>query len=456
MPYTTPRGSIVTTLEERAYQDEAVELAVAALTEHGGFALFMEQRTGKTPVACRVVKRIAPRRLLITGPEIAEGVWDAHIDQFHLISQQLPDDEIRFVTRDSLWSQRKKLKRWLAGDPTSMVIADEGHDFKGKNSKRSRALRILGRVTRYRLLLTGTPQESGLEDYWPQFDFVDSELLGEWSFFQARYFTMGGFRNKKIVGYKNQEEFRKLITSRSYRALLEDVQKVKTVIDPPNIIRFDLVESRASYDAMELELISEVNQEVMAKTMSPDGTVTFRARRKRVVAPRAITQAMKLHQLSGGFILDSGGKVHRFGDEKLLHAGALCLALGNVPQVYFVRFIPELKRLGALLTILGRKVTYISGKNKDYVSGSPFDVAVVQIDSGKSIDLAHAEEAIFYSWTYSYLTYDQARFRIRSYHGRRARYHYLVGRGTVDEQLLDVVLQKLSFAKLIINKYRRK
>jgi hypothetical protein len=440
-------------LEERAYQDEATALAIASIEAHGGFALFMEQRTGKTPVAARVIQHFRPERLLITCPEIAIEVWKAHI----------PEDftgELRIVTRDSLWRERKRLKHWKP----DLAIADEGHDFKGKTSKRSRALRIIGRVSARRLLLTGTPQESGLEDYWPQIEFVVPGLLGEWSEFQDWYLVMGGFRGKKIVGYKNQERFRKLIAPVSYRVLLEDVQKVKTRIAPPKVVRFDLTESREPYRRMEEDLVAEVNQTVMARALAPDGTVTFRPRRKRIVAPRAITQAMKLHQIAGGFLIDSSGSVHRFGYEKLEQAGALMLALGDVPQVYFCRFIPEAYRLGQLFKLLDRDVTYIAGKSSmkllapeqpAYVSGSPFDIAVVQVRSGVAIDLAHAEEAIFYSWDYSYLTYDQARFRIRSYHGRRARYHYLVARETVDEQLLEVVLHKASFAKLIIDKYRR-
>lgn len=444
-------------LEDRAYQDESVELAVASLRSVGGYALFTEQRTGKTPMAMRVVNTIRPTRLLITCPEIAIQVWEQHRELL-----TFDNIEIRVVTRDSLWSQRKKLKRWL-NDPYSFVLADEGHDFKGKNSKRSRALRILGRVARYRLLLTGTPQESGLEDYWPQMEFVDHNLLGDWKFFQGRYLTYGGFRNKKIVGYKNQEEFRRLLRRRSIRVLLEDVKPVKTDIAPPNVVKFDLAESREPYRRMEEDLIAEVNQTVMSKTINAAGEVRFVPRRKRVVAPRAITQAMKLHQLSGGFLMDSSGNVHRFGYEKLEAAGMLMLEIGEVPQVWFARFVPELGRLGQLFTFLGRRVTYISGKRsmrvlapdqEPFVSGSKFDIAVVQEQSGKSIDMAHAEEAIFYSWGHSHLNHDQAKFRIRSFHGLRARYHYLVARGTIDEDLLDCVLHKHSFAKRILDKYR--
>lgn len=445
------------TFEDRAYQDDAVDRACTSIDEHGGYALLMEQRTGKTHPSLTIAKRRQPERLLIVCPLIAvENIWGANVPLYGLKA------EVRIITWKSLWSERKRLKKWKP----DMIIADELHNAKDRGSKQSRALRMVARHLRRdgtkkwqcaaRLGLTGTPQESGLEDYWAQFDFVDDELFGDWDNFKARYCKMGGWFNKKIMSYRNQDEFQKLLESRSYRVLLEDVKPVKTDLPPEHIVRFDLVESRATYASMEQKFIAELNRMVRVRELQADGSYKFVRRRKRVVAARVITQAMKLHQLSSGFIMDEEKNVHHIGDEKLLHAGALMLALGDVPQVYFVRFLHELTRLGTLFKFLGREVTYISGKHKSYVSGTPFDIAIVQVQSGVAIDLAHAEEAIMYSWNYSHLTHEQARFRIRGYHATRARYHYLVANGTIDEPLLATVVHKLSFATLILNTYRRK
>jgi hypothetical protein len=454
-------------LERREYQDEAFDLALEELQHgSGGYALFMEQRTGKTPVACRIAHRLNPQRILIIGPEISQQVWESHIDQFNLIragrfytNQIVPKnklDNILFVPSTmTLFKARKKLRRWVSRADT-LVIVDEGHDFKDPHSKRSRALRIIGRVAKWRLLLTGTPQESGLEDYWAQFDFVDDGLFGDWGDFQARYLLYGGFKGKKILGYRNEDEFREKMQSRSYRVLLEEVKETPTDIAPPHVVTFDLVESKKAYEQMKQQFIVWLNETIMRKKLRADGTHYFEKEYKHVAAPLIITQTIKLQQLAGGAVIDDEQRVHWFGHEKLEQAGALMLALGKVPQVWFVRYVHELYKLGALFKYLGREVTYISGAHKGYVSGTPFDIAIVQIASGKSIDLAHAEEAIFYSWGYSYLQFDQAKFRIRSFHGIRARYHFLVARGTVDEDLYSVVSHKTSFAHHIIDKYRTK
>jgi hypothetical protein len=284
--------------------------------------------------------------------------------------------------------------------------------------------------------LTGTPLEGKIWDAWAQYDFIDPFIFGKWKDFEERYLIYGGYMGYKVIGTRNVPEFQRKLHSRFYRVLLEDVKKVKTDIAPPHIIRFDLVESRSMYDSMEEKFIVELNQS------------------KKIIAPRIITQAVKLHQISGGCIIDQDSIVHRFGDEKLTYCGALILHLDKMPVVVFVRFIHEMHRLAALCKILGRTVTLISGENKEYVSGNPFDVAIVQIQSGVSIDLAHAEEAIFYSWSYSHLIHSQACGRIKSYHGKRVRYHYLVANNTIDEVLFETVIRKMNFSSVILDRYK--
>jgi hypothetical protein len=241
------------------------------------------------------------------------------------------------------------------------------------------------------------------------------------------------------------------------------VKPVKTQIDAPNKILFTLDTSRKAYDEMEKKFLVQLNTWVMKKELQADGSYKFVRRRKFVAASIVIKQSMKLHQLSGGWVFDDDGIIHRFGNEKLETAGCLMLELGNVPQVWYCRFVPELRRLGALFTALGRKVTFIAGRKTikhlppqdRYHSGDPFDIALVQQASGQSIDLAHAEEAIFYTWDYSHLKHDQAKFRTRAYHATRARYHYLIGRHTIDEPLYDAVVSKQSFASLVLDRFRR-
>lgn len=446
----------------RPYQQEAKRRAL----EHDGFCLFAEQRTGKTPIACEVVEERAPDLLLIACPKIAIGTWEDHLPLYDIKAQTT------IITLDSVWANRKRLKRWLLKGKRCMTICDESHRIKDRNSKTSRAMRLLARLCDFRLALTGTPTDGKkVEQFWPQFDFIDPSVFGRWSAktsrfgqiigppgFQNTFCVKGGFMGRKIIGYKNLKLFYKKLDSRYFRVELEDVKPVPTKIDTDNVVRFDLVESRKAYEEMEQKFILELEhaqEKIFVKVMDRQtGNYKYvKRRRVRVVAPLALTLGMKLHQLSGGFIFDDEGTAHRVGFEKLAHCGAVLEKLGKVPTIVFVRFLPELYMTAALCRQLGRTVTLISGKHA--FRRFDTDVVVIQIRSAESIDLSRAEEVIFNSWDYSYIKYQQALFRNRSYTSVRARYHYLIANNTIDEVLFQCVMEKQNFARLVINKLRR-
>lgn len=423
----------------RPYQVEAKTAALRYLArpQGGGFCLFMEQRVGKTYTACSIVEELAPARLLIVCPVVAMGVWETHLKEAGTYEKC----DVQLINFEMVWKLRKKLKKWQP----DFIIVDESHRIKGRQSHQSKALRRLALKAKWKLALTGTPLEGKIWDAWAQFNFIDPTVFGSWADFQERYLVLGGFRGKQIQGVQeeNEEEFQLKFQSRFFRVLLEGVKEIKTQIDPMHKVMFDLEESREAYDAMKEKFMVEVQPQYHM--------VKGKRKRKRIIAPRVITQILKLHQLSGGFILDEDKVVHRIGDEKLAHMGELLLKLGKVPVVIFVRFIPELHRIARLVKVMGRTVTLLSGKHK--FEKFETDVIVVQIRSGVSIDLSRAEEVIFYSWGHSFLDYDQAKFRIRSYTSVRARYHYMIARNTIDEDLYKCVIKKASVVKMALTKY---
>lgn len=443
---STEAPGVVERIDLRPYQVEAKLAALRYLgrDQGGGYCLFLEQRTGKTPVTCSLVQECKPERVLIACPDIAIKVWEKHFLKYGLYEGR----EVKILNFQSLWSLRKWIRKWKP----DMVIVDESHRIKGRNSKQGKMLRKLGLLATWRLALTGTPLEGKIWDAWAQFDFIDPDVFGTWDEFRTRYLVYGGFKGRQIVGTQNVEDFELKFKSRYYRVLLEEVKEVPTDVAPPNLVVFDLdARTQSAYDSMQEKFVVGVQPEYHRVKVGG----RFVQKKKRIVAPRVITQIMKLHQLSGGFILDEEKKLHRFGDEKLARCGELMMQLGKVPIVVVVRFIPELYRIAALCRRMGRTVTLISGSH-EFDGDFKTDVAIVQIRSGLAIDLSRAEEFIFYSWGHSFLDYDQARFRILSYTSVRARYHYLIARGTIDEDLYQVVTEKKGIVQLVLDKYARR
>ncbi|MCO5760308.1 MAG: SNF2-related protein, partial [Chromatiaceae bacterium] len=375
--------TLKTTLRE--YQAEALRRWHMRLAQ--GFGLFMEQRTGKTLVALAVIDAEKPARILIVTPLKGIDVWQAQLQQHLFIDWAC---EVRVMNFEQVVKARSKLRRWATG---GMVIVDESHRIKRRGSTFSRALRSIGKKALYRLALTGTPIAQGIHDAWAQLDFLDPTILGPWTSFQDRYCVMGGYRGKKVVGFQNVEEFQRILHEHSYRLTLKEAQQGRATLVRYVRCPVTLGSERCHYHELEDALITYVNEE-------------------EIQAPIVITQAMKLQQLTGGWIVGPSGTPHQVGTAKEAALLRLLETFDSGPHVICVRFIHELEHLGHLGESQGKRVQTISGAGNFYTPEDPPDWILIQIQAGVAIDLSQASRIIFYSWDYSYINYEQLRFRI--------------------------------------------
>jgi len=89
-----------------------------------------------------------------------------------------------------------------------MTICDESSRIKNPDAKRTERAIQLGAVSKYRLILNGTPIALGIQDLWSQYEFLDPNIIGMGDYwaFKTQYIVMGGYEMKQIVGVKNVEE----------------------------------------------------------------------------------------------------------------------------------------------------------------------------------------------------------------------------------------------------------
>ena len=214
------------------YQEEAVSIAI----ERDGFAIFDAPGVGKTPQAIAVglelLNREMVERVVIVTPGAVKTQFAREIKRF--------TGDLRVVVIDGdkkkriLAYENAKSARWiilnydlLAIDKKyienlvdgSLLVADEVHKIKGRNSKRGQVMRQLGQRARKRLALSGTPVENDPGEWFNIMSgFVVPGMFGNAIDYFNRYSYPGRFGGYE--GARNLNELRersKLHYIRSYR-----------------------------------------------------------------------------------------------------------------------------------------------------------------------------------------------------------------------------------------------
>ena len=100
-------------------------------------------------------------------------------------------------------------------------------------------------------------------------------------------------------------------------------------------------------------------------------------------------------------------------------------------------------------------VQWIGGRRDDWDGKFHADIVLMQIQSGIAIDLSLAQHYIFFSWDFSYINYEQSKFRVISFDTKQVNYYYLMSRGTVDEIIYEAVTRKKDLATLVCDRIRK-
>ena len=442
--------------ELRSYQSDAV----AAALQYDGFALFPEQRTGKCLIALAVVDHHKPTVVVIVCPKKAVLTWESEIDkhlkcewkcEFFIVTYQEPVKNLKLRAEWYKWS-----KDFVARGGTLMVIADEAHMIKKAGTAQSRFVRTLGRRAQWRLALTGTPADKGYEQYWAIYDFIQHGVaFGTFNDFKSRYVLYDekerrdGRQYKVIIGYQRGPELLKIIHKYSYRITFNEARVAmgkKPITIRKRKVYFDLNEkSQKLYEQMDHEL-----------KVSIDGL--------DIEAALPVTKVQKLQQICGGFLLHQiriPGKKKRkrfvvpVGDDKLYCLMQVLSSMGKKNKIVIcARFTHEIEAIQGQLFETNWTFKEISGKS-EWDGEFDTDVVVMQIRSGLGFDLSEANTYIFYSWDHSYIAFEQSRFRIMNMENTtQINYHFLMARGTIEDEYYEAVARKKDFSTLVLDKYR--
>lgn len=140
---------------------------------------------------------------------------------------------------------------WLNALKFDVAIFDEAHYLKNPSAKRTKACMDL--YSHRSFLLTGTPMLNHVNELWTLLHRIDPDAWPRYHSFVNRYCVFGGYKDKQIVGVKNEKE----LTNRVQQVMLRRLKK--DVLDLPEVQiierRVDLLpEQRKLYDEVADEL----------------------------------------------------------------------------------------------------------------------------------------------------------------------------------------------------------
>lgn len=443
-----------------------------------GFGLLFEMGCGKTLTAIAIAgagyQMGKVERLLIVAPTSVVAVWPKELQEYAkfkytcktLLGEKKQrikqiDDLLKFpfkalkvavINYESTWRPEilEKLKEFDA----DMVIADESQRIKTYDAAQSKAMHELGDQARYKLILSGTPVQTAAIDIWSQYRFLDKTVFGDNFFkFRGRYAIMGGYGNKKIVGYKDLEGLIKKEHSIAFRVTKDEA------LDLPE----QTFETRKiQFSQKEKNLYERIKKDSYAE-LDGGGHIT---------ATTVLTRLLRLQQLAGGFLVQDDAQKPQLVSRAKLDALADIIedyVIGSGKKlVIFARFIAEVKAIMELAgKVLPKELKQVAiygdikkedrgGIVKQFQEDPNTVLFIGQIDTaGTGITLTAADTCVYYSKNFNYATYSQSLSRIHRIGQRNCcTYIDLEIEGTIDELISKALSRKEDMAKTVVDNWR--
>ena len=445
------------------------------------FAIFAEMGTGKTKIAldnaCILYNKGKIDRLLVVAPKGTYMNWvdqeiPTHVPDYiernvlawkpnitDKYEQQLKairdvnDYKFKiFVMNVESLSTKKGIyyaKLFLTGK--SMMIVDESTTIKNPQAKRTKNILSLAREAKYRRILTGSPVTQSPMDLWAQMDFLDPEILGQQSFyaFRTRYAVVitanaagGTHKYQKIVKFKNLAQLGQLVSPHSYRILKKDC------LDLPSKV----------YMEREIQLTSE--QERLYEQMRQEALATLNG--KTVTTMTALTQLMRLHQITCGHMKTDGGDTLNLKNNRLDELMQI-LAETSGKAIIWANYIHDILNIEAAIKKEYGHTSYCTyyGATKaedrqrciydfqNKMNDCRFFIGNTQT-GGYGITLTAASTVIYYSNNYDLEKRIQSEDRAHRIGQKNpVLYIDLVSKGTVDEKIIKSLRNKVNIAKEI-------
>jgi SNF2 family DNA or RNA helicase len=441
------------------------------------FAYFMEMGTGKSKVLIDNIAMLYDKGhingALIIAPKGVYRTWydeqipdhlPEHIEKKVGLWQTKPDAKdmkqlfesghdlhILIMNVEALSTKNGKAfaAKFLSCHQTMMAI-DESTTIKNPKAIRTKTIIDLGKNVKYKRILTGSPVTKSPLDLFTQCYFLDPWLLEQQSYysFKVRYaitkqINVNGRRIEIINGYRNLNELSNQLKPFSFRCLKDDCLDLPEKTYMKRVIQLT-EEQQKLYDQMKKLALAELNG-------------------KLTTTVNAITQIMRLHQITCGHFTSDDGSTQTLKSNRLdqlldvlseMEGKAVIWAHYRYDIKVIVEAIKKEYGDNSVATYFGDTSTDDRQKAiKDIQNpNSPvrFIVGTPQT-GGYGITLTGASTMIYYSNGYDLEKRQQSEARIdRIGQIKNMTYIDIIAEKTIDERIVTALRNKVNIASQVM------
>ncbi len=443
------------------------------------YAYFMEMGTGKTKVlidnAAMLYDKGKINGILIIAPKGVVGTW---------YNQELPTHLPNHIENVSiLWQsnitkkQKEKLNMLLAtgedlhilimnvealsttkgvefaskflNSHNTLMAIDESTTIKNPKAKRTKNIVTLSMSAKYRRILTGSPVTKNPLDLFSQCYFLDPFHLGHESYysFRMRYAIMktaniSGRQIQLVSGFKNLGELSDKLKPFSYRVLKEDCLDLPDKIYMKRQIKLSSEQLRL-YDQMRKEALATLNG-------------------KKVTTVNALTQLMRLHQITCGHFTADDGTTQPIPNNRInelmdvldeIEGKAIIWAHYQYDIINIIKEIVKVHGPGSVVDYYGLTPQDERDPNRERFQSDPKCRFLVGTPStgGYGLTLTAANTVIYYSNGYDLEKRLQSEDRAHRIGQKKSvTYVDINAEETVDEKIVKSLRKKINIASEVL------
>ncbi len=445
------------------------------------YAYFMEMGTGKSKVLIDNIAILYDRGAINTAVIIApKGVYlnwlekeipahmPDHVETYIALWKAAPtkrkqeallklfteSDKLRIliINVEAFSSQKGKTFTEKFVRSTDCLLAiDESTTIKNPKANRTKNLLKISHEAKFKRILTGFPITKSPMDFYTQFKFLDTNILGYESFyaFQNHFAevvsrSVGSHSFREIKSFRNLEELKKLTRQHSYRVLKKDC------LDLPDKI----------YNKHYVELTPEQNK--LYKEMKKDALATLNDL-ETVTANSVMTQLLRLHTMLCGFVKTDTDSIIDIKNNRL-DALLELISYNDNKVIIWANYVHNIKAIKEVLEKTyggGSVVSYYGSTGLDdrkqaieLFQSQESDVRFFvgnQMTAGYGITLTSANNVIYYSNSFDLEKRLQSEDRAhRIGQNDKVTYYDLTVKDTIDEKIVKTLCAKLDLAQQVL------